>query len=110
MPLTAFVRFANQSDNLHTNAVRFADNQAMVANSKAGQRIMDALNKMTEEYGMRINIKKTKKITISKNEAKQIKVNIDDNRLEQLQQFCYVDSILTDDCTCHTEIKRRIAT
>jgi len=31
------------------NAVSFADDQAMVANSKAGlQRIFDALSKMTE--------------------------------------------------------------
>src|SRR6266536_4337737 len=43
------------------NAVRFADDQAMVANSNAGlQRIMHSLNNTSEEYGMKINIKKTK--------------------------------------------------
>ena len=48
------------------NAVRFAENQAMVANSNAGlQRIMNALNKMTEDYGMKINFKKTKVLRIS---------------------------------------------
>jgi len=32
------------------NAVRFADDQAIIANSKIGlQRIMDALNKTTEK-------------------------------------------------------------
>ena len=41
-------------------AVRFAENQAMVANSNAGlQRIMDTLNKTSEEYGMMINLKQT---------------------------------------------------
>ena len=43
------------------NAVRFADGQAMVANSNAGlQRIMDNLNKTSQEYRMKINIKKQK--------------------------------------------------
>jgi len=55
------------------NAVRFVDDQAMTANRKTGlQRTMDALNTTTEEYGMRINIKKTKVMRISKNEAKQL--------------------------------------
>jgi len=57
------------------NAVRIADDQAMVANSKAGlQRIRDAQIKTTEEYGMKINTKKTKVMRISKNETKQMKV------------------------------------
>jgi len=47
------------------NAVRFADDQAIVAKSKAGlHRIMYALNKTTEENGMIINIKKTKVMRI----------------------------------------------
>jgi len=36
---------------------------------------MDALNKTTKEYGMRINMKKTKMMRISKNEAKQLKIS-----------------------------------
>jgi len=53
--------------------MQFADAQAMIANSKVGlQRIMDALNKTTEKYGMRIKMKKTKGLRISKNESKAI--------------------------------------
>jgi len=54
------------------NAARFADDQAVVANNNAGlQRIglIDAQNKTTEEYEMRINNKKTRVMRISKNEA-----------------------------------------
>jgi len=92
------------------NAVRFADNHAMVANTIAGvQRIMDGGKKTTEEFGMRINIKQTKVMRISKNEAKQLKISIDGYILEQEKQFCYLGSIITDDSACHTEIKRRIA-
>jgi len=53
------------------NAVRFADDQAVIAISKAIlQRIINALNKSTEEYEMRIDIKKRKGMRIRKNEAK----------------------------------------
>jgi len=42
-------------------AVRFADDQAMVASSNLGlQRIMDELNATSEEYGIKTKIKKTK--------------------------------------------------
>jgi len=38
-------------------AVRFADDQAMLASSNLGlQRIMDKLNATSEEYGMKIKI------------------------------------------------------
>jgi len=43
---------------------------------------MIALNKSTEEYEMRINIKKTKVMGISKNGAKQLNIRIDGNILE----------------------------
>ena len=56
-------------------AIRFADDQAMVANTvKALQRLMDALDKTSEEFGMRINIKKTKVMVISKGETQKVAV------------------------------------
>jgi len=40
-------------------AVRFADDQAMVSSSNARlQRIVDALNKTLNGYGIKINIKR----------------------------------------------------
>ena len=47
------------------NAVRFADDQAMVADTKTRlQRIMDTLTGTAEEFGMKINTKKTKVMSI----------------------------------------------
>ena len=46
-------------------SIRFADDQAMVSDTKTGlQRIMDRLSATAEEYGMKINTKKTKVMTI----------------------------------------------
>ena len=66
-------------------AVRFADDQAMVANSKAGlQRIMDNFNITSEKYGMNsINLKKTKMMRISRKEGSKITIKIDGVKLEQ---------------------------
>lgn len=90
-------------------AVRFADDQAMVANSNAGlQRIMDSLNKTSEEYGMKINLKKTKVMRISRNGGSKITINIDGEKLEQVKQFSYLGSTVTEDGKSHSEIKRRI--
>ena len=43
------------------NTVRYADDKAVVANSQKGlQQLMDNLNKVTREFGMKINVKKDK--------------------------------------------------
>jgi len=48
-------------------AIRFADDQAMTASSEEGlQRIMEALERISEEYEMRINLKKTKVMMFTK--------------------------------------------
>jgi exonuclease III len=91
-------------------AIRFADDQAMVASSNAGlQRIMNTLEETSEEYGMKINRKKTKVMRMSKYEGKRVKIVINGEEIEQVHQFCYLGSLITEDCRCTAEIKRRIA-
>ena len=81
-------------------AVRFADDQAMVSSSNAGlQRIIDALNKASNDYGMKINIKKTKVMRVRKTGGKKIKITINGHRVEQVRQFVYLGSAITEDCS-----------
>ena len=41
------------------NTIRYADDKAVVASSQRGlQQLMDNLNKVTREFGMKINVKK----------------------------------------------------
>jgi len=87
-------------------AVRFADDQAMVSSSNAGQqRIIITSN----DYGMKINIKKTKVMRVCKTGGKKMKITINGHRVEQVQQFVYLGSVITEDCKCHEEVKCRIA-
>ena len=49
------------------NTIRYADEKAVVANSqKRLQQLMDNLNKVTREFGMKINVKKTNVMCISR--------------------------------------------
>src|SRR6218665_2768210 len=87
-------------------ALRFANDQAMVAKSQKGlQTMIDRLDRTSREYGMKINIKKTKVLKISKGKKTMVRINIGGKEIE----FCYLGSVITTDAKCHREIRRRIA-
>jgi len=58
---------------------------------------------------MRINIKKTKVMKISKGEETTVNIRIEGKEIEQVKEFCYLGSLITTDAKCHKEIRRRIA-
>ena len=89
--------------------VRFADDQGMVASSNDGlQRLMDGLNKTAGEYGMKVNVKKTKTMVISKTEGKTVEIEIGQQKVEQVQQFMYLGAVITEDGRCEKDIRCRI--
>jgi len=91
-------------------AVRFADDQAMVASTAEGlQSIMTTLNEIVERYKMRINRKKTKVMKIGKNLGEALHISINGVELEQVTQFKYLGSTLSEDGSCGNDIKCRIA-
>src|SRR3984885_14147392 len=94
---------------MRIRALRFADDQAMMAGSEEGlQTIIDRLNTTSKEYGMKINNKKTKVMRIGKGEQKIVKITIEGEELEQVKEFPYLGSTITEDARCHREIQRRI--
>ena len=67
------------------------------------------MNKLVEtgtEYGMEINIEKSKVMRISKREE-PLKINVDNRELENVMH--YLGSLLTKDASCTKEIRARIA-
>jgi len=90
--------------------VRFADDQAMVSSTNEGlQRLMNALVEAADEYGMKVNVKKTKTMVISKTEYKTADITVGQHKVEQVKQFKYLGATITDDGRCEHEIKCRIA-
>ena len=78
--------------------VRFAEDQAMLAGTNEGlQRLMDGLNSAAEDYGMKINVKKTKSMAISKTGNKDVEITIGQHKVEQVQQFKYLGALITED-------------
>src|SRR5207253_10043883 len=72
------------------------------------QRLMDRLNAITTKYNMRINIKKTKTMVVSKKDGRTVSIMIDGPKVEQVKQFKYLGSVIAEDERCVNDIKQRI--
>ena len=82
----------------------------MASNRNAGlQRIMNGLNETGKRYGMKININKTKVMRITHLANKSMKIIIDGNEIEAVQEFKYLGSVICDNGRCEPEIRKRIA-
>jgi len=78
--------------------IRYADNKAVLANSQKGlQQLMHNLNKVTREFGMKINVKKTKVMCISHKGNNKLKIYVDGQQVEQVSQFRYLGSLISED-------------
>ena len=90
-------------------SVRFADDQAMVASTEEGlQSIMDCVNRVNDRYGMKINIKKTKVMKIGRQHG-LANIEVNGQRLEQVNHFKYLGSLIAEDGYCEKEIRARVA-
>jgi len=94
------------TDNMETeisgghiiNTIRHADDKAVVANSQKGlQQLMDNLNKVTREFSMKINVKRTKVMCISRKRNNKLKIYVDGQQVEQVSQFRYLGSLISED-------------
>jgi hypothetical protein len=84
--------------------VRFADDQGMIAGSEFGlQKIMDGLYTTALKYDLKINIKKTKVMRVSRGGG-DINITINVAKIEQVKRFKYLGHTITDDGRCETEL------
>ena len=99
------------TDGRLVQAIRFADDQAMTASPEEGlQRMMEAVERTSENYGMRINLKKTKVMMFTKGQPRKVSIWLQNTEVKQVHEFRYLGSLLTEDARCDKEIKKRIAT
>src|SRR6476619_830684 len=65
--------------------VKYADDQGMVANTEAGlQSLMDSLNTTVKHSDMKINIKKTKAMVVSRNGGERVNITVKVKALNKL--------------------------
>ena len=70
-----------------------------MAGSQIGlQVLMDRLSTISNEYGMKISIRKAKVMKISKGEETIIiivRIHIGEEEIEQVKEFCYLGRVIT---------------
>ena len=94
----------------HYNNLRYADDTALLAgNEKELTELTSKINEVGKQFVMKINIKKTKAMVVSKKpNSPKINIAIDGQHIEQVTSYMYLGSLITEDGRCEKEIKRRI--
>src|ERR1051325_1310566 len=89
--------------------VRFADDQGMIASSESElQRLKDRLYVSANKFDMKINVKKTKSMIVSRKGEGTVSITVDGKRVEQVKRFRYLGSLISEDGRCIEEVKQRI--
>ena len=66
------------------------------------------MDQMAKNYNMKLNVKKTKTMLVSRKEGGIVNIVIDGQLMEQVKKFKYLGSLLTEDGKCEAEVKVRI--
>ena len=93
---------------VNMNNLRYADDTGLLAiDSGKLQDLINTVNEKGKEYGMSINIKKTKVMVVTKNKVTpNAKIAIEGRAIEQVKKFIYLGHLITDNRKCDGEIKR----
>ena len=100
----------NVNDHYICN-IRYADDTAFIAQSEDElQRMIDRLAATGDEYGLRVNVNKTKVMAVSRLETRpNIRITLNGQEIEQVNQFHCLSSVISEDGKCDVEVRRRIA-
>jgi hypothetical protein len=91
------------------STVRYAEDLVLLA--KEETILQSTIDKLTEdgrEYGMEINVDKTKTMRISR-QSTQLQIKTNKKPAENVEEFNYFGSMITNDARCTRDIKARIA-
>ena len=89
--------------------IRFVDDMALLAeDERILKNMLMELNDRCEDYGMKININKTKAMFIGR-KPKKIDIQIKGESIEQEDSFKYLGCNISSNMNCCQEAKQRIA-
>jgi len=89
--------------------IRYADDAVFVSDEEHSlQEIVQKIADICNVYGMEINVKKTKTTAISKTGNVLCSITVNNTALEQVSQYKYLGSWITEDGKCKMDIKTRI--
>ena len=70
---------------------------------------MNKLNETAKDFGMKVNVQKTKTMVVLWDGGGVVNITIDGQRIEQVKSFKYLESIISEDGRSHSDVKPRIA-
>jgi hypothetical protein len=85
----------------------YADDLALLSHSE--RHIQEKTNKVSEfgeQIGLRINIKKTKLLTV--NVKRKVNIQVNDETMEEVEQFTYLGSVVSKDGGTQVDIQSRM--
>jgi hypothetical protein len=96
---------------ININNLRYADDTVLLAENETDlQRLLETTKNLSEKYGLKFNIKKTKVMVIPcENNMPKVNISIEGKMLEQVQNYVYLGHMITEDGKMNSEIKRRMA-
>lgn len=91
------------------NNIRYADDTAILAdNIDDLQCLLNDINLASEALGLKINIKKTKVMIVSRNDYPNARIYLAGEEIERVKQFKYLGCLLNDKWDPETEIRSRV--
>lgn len=92
------------------NNIRYADNTLLIANTNEDlQLLMNQITNACTQYGLKLNVKKTKYMIISKQNVPQDNgIFVDETPLEKVHKLTYLGSNINDNWDPSAEVKIRI--
>ena len=96
---------------MNVNNLRYADDTALLAEtSEALQHLLDTLSNKGKEFGMKINVKKTKVMTVTRiNDITPYVIEIDGTPVEEVTSYTYLGQLLSSNGKNEDDIIRRIS-
>lgn len=91
------------------NNLRFADDTVIVTNNIGDlQSMMQRLNMCCREFGLKMNLKKTKFMIISKSNIANTRLDIEHTEIERVVAYKYLGTWITSNVDQTKEIKARV--
>ena len=97
-------------NGVSVNNIRYADDTLLIANTLKGlQQLLNRTTVVSEEYGLKLNVAKTKYMVIRKNVIPNVDgLHINNSPLETVQQIKYIGSTVNEKWDHSAEIGLRI--
>lgn len=97
-------------NGVNISNIRYTDDTTLLANFlQELQETVENINHVGKQYGLEINVKKTRFMIISREQYADTSLKINDELVQRISRFKHFGSVLDDECDDYIEIECRVA-